>query len=443
MGKASAFGVVYKSWKAGFPGSKDDDFIPVTQMSPEDRSTNLQRLRMRRYMRDNPSMVDKPRGSIVTGGDPNDHTMKIIERQHDKYETAIQRARHGKKSSPLRHPILDYHTAANMRHGLKITRPNDDVYPVVRKPGPSRRSQQASINNAYRYFGDEYKSAHRENFARNAKAGAQRTLQWGDEAARSMANSRNRKLAIGTGVGALTLGGAGAYMKQRKGKVKKSDKKPEITGPRMQALDLNTDECVEWPGAMREGYGVKKMGSTTINAHRWVYEQATGKKIPKGMAVDHICRNRKCVNPKHLEVTTHSENKKRAWGAKSGSYKHKYYKGEPVTKAYADRYGALSDEPEIRSSQPSKTYNSAKMQEWLDSGYTVTRRKEKSGKDAYARVGVFPNHTVQRRSGLFLRKKPVATTDATKVRYYRGGGLQEWDTGERITKSAFGVEHGA
>lgn len=442
MGKASAFGVVYKSWKAGFPGSKDDDFIPVTQMSPEDRSTNLQRLRMRRYMRDNPSMVDKPRGSIVTGGDPNDHTMKIIERQQDKYETSIQRARHGKKTSPLRHPILDYHTAANMRHGLKITRPNDAIYPVVRKPGPSRRSQQASINNAYRYFGDEYKSAHRENFYRNAKAGAERTLRWGDEAARSMARSRNRKLAIGTGVGALALGSAGAYMK-RKGNVKKSDKKPEITGPRMQALDLNTDECVEWPGAMREGYGVKKMGSTTINAHRWVYEQATGKKIPKGMAVDHICRNRKCVNPKHLEVTTHSENKKRAWGAKSGSYKHKYYKGEPVTKAYADRYGTLSDEPEDRSSQPSKTYNSAKKQEWLDSGYTVTRRKEKSGKDAYARVGVLPNHTVQRRSGLFLRKKPVVTSDATKVRYYRGGGLQEWDTGERITKSAFGVEHGA
>lgn len=234
---------------------------------------------------------------------------------------------------------------------------------------------------------------------------------------------------------------AGQYAASR-GWLAKSDKKPEITGPRMQALDLNTDECVEWPGAMREGYGVKKMGTTTINAHRWVYEQVTGKKIPKGMAVDHICRNRKCVNPKHLEVTTHSENKKRAWGAKSGSYKHKYYKGEPVTKAYADRYGSLSNEPEIRSGQPSKTYNSAKMQEWLDSGYTVTRRKEKSGKDAYARVGVLPNHTVQRRSGLFLRKKPVITTDATKVRYYRGGGLQEWDTGERITKSAFGVEHG-
>ena len=109
-------------------------------------------------------------------------------------------------------------------------------------------------------------------------------------------------------------------------------RKAEITGPRMQALDLNTDECVEWPGAMREGYGVKKMGNTTINAHRWVYEQSTGKKIPKGIAIDHTCRNRKCVNPKHLEAVTHSENKTRAWGAKSGSYTHKNYRGEPVSK---------------------------------------------------------------------------------------------------------------
>mgnify|MGYP000962585139 CR=1 FL=1 len=448
MGKASAFGVVYKSWKAGFPGSKDDDFIPVTQMSPEDRSTNLQRLRMRRYMRDNPSMVDKPRGSIVTGGDPNDHTMKIIERQRDKYETSIQRARHGKKTSPLRHPILDYHTAANMRHGLKITRPNDAIYPVVRKPGPSRRSQQASINNAYRYFGDEYKSAHRENFYRNAKAGAERTLRWGDEAARSMARSRNRKLAIGTGVGALALGSAGAYMK-RKGNVKKSDKKPEITGPRMQALDLNTDECVEWPGAMRNGYGVKKMGNTTVNAHRWVYEQATGKKIPKGMAVDHTCRNRKCVNPKHLEVVSHGENKLRAWGFKSGNYKHKYYKGEPVEKGFkaVDRYGPLG-EPESRSG-PGKTYNPDKMQEWLDGGYTVTQRTEKSGKNAYARVGVYakkpPPPPRKKLLGIIPRKQKKQrfgdTIDYSRAQYYKGGGLQDWRTGEPIKKSAFGVDH--
>lgn len=124
----------------------------------------------------------------------------------------------------------------------------------------------------------------------------------------------------------------GQYAAAR-GWIGKRDKKPEITGPRMQALDLKSDECVEWPGAMRNGYGVKKMGSTTINAHRWVYEQATGKKIPKGMAVDHTCRNRKCVNPKHLEVVSHGENKLRAWGFKSGNYKHKYYKGEPVTKS--------------------------------------------------------------------------------------------------------------
>lgn len=122
----------------------------------------------------------------------------------------------------------------------------------------------------------------------------------------------------------------------------------EITGPKMQVLNLSTDDCVEWPGAMREGYGVKKMGNTTINAHRWVYEQVTGKKIPPGMAVDHRCRNRKCVNPKHLRVSTHSDNKKYAWGAKGGNYKDKYYKGEPEPKKQSVQKSAFGvDHPQL------------------------------------------------------------------------------------------------
>jgi HNH endonuclease len=107
-----------------------------------------------------------------------------------------------------------------------------------------------------------------------------------------------------------------------------------IYGPKMELLNLKTDKCVEWPGARREGYGLKKVGNTTVNAHRWVYEQTTGKKIPKGHAVDHTCRNRACVNPRHLEIVSHGENKLRAWGASAGNWKHKNYKGEVAKSAF-------------------------------------------------------------------------------------------------------------
>lgn len=109
-----------------------------------------------------------------------------------------------------------------------------------------------------------------------------------------------------------------------------------VLGPRLKSISLNTDECVIWPGAMREGYGVKKMGNTTVNAHRYVYETSTKKKIPKGWHIDHTCRNRRCINPKHLEPVSPSENKTRAWAFKGGNYKSKYYKGEPVEKALTE-----------------------------------------------------------------------------------------------------------
>ena len=46
-------------------------------------------------------------------------------------------------------------------------------------------------------------------------------------------------------------------------------------GPRLKTTSLNTDEHIIWPGATREGYGVKKYKGKVIDAHRWVYEQVS------------------------------------------------------------------------------------------------------------------------------------------------------------------------
>lgn len=70
--------------------------------------------------------------------------------------------------------------------------------------------------------------------------------------------------------------------------------------------------CWNWNGALnKHGYGVT--GRTvhgivkTTTTHRVFYTQAKGP-IPEGMHLDHLCRNRRCVNPDHLEPVTAKEN---------------------------------------------------------------------------------------------------------------------------------------
>ena len=70
-----------------------------------------------------------------------------------------------------------------------------------------------------------------------------------------------------------------------------------------------TDNCWIWLGAKNpSGYGIITIKRKNVYAHRYSYELYSGKKISKGLVIDHLCRHHSCVNPRHLEVVTVREN---------------------------------------------------------------------------------------------------------------------------------------
>lgn len=70
-----------------------------------------------------------------------------------------------------------------------------------------------------------------------------------------------------------------------------------------------TETCWNWTGRLDiGGYGRFCQGNAHwTKAHRTAYQLWKGQ-IPQGQVVRHMCNNRKCVNPAHLEVGTHKDN---------------------------------------------------------------------------------------------------------------------------------------
>jgi hypothetical protein len=70
--------------------------------------------------------------------------------------------------------------------------------------------------------------------------------------------------------------------------------------------------CVLWNGCLNsKGYGVVSFRGSRVLTHRLSYEFHVGP-IADGMTIDHLCRNKRCVRPDHLEVVSREENSRRA-----------------------------------------------------------------------------------------------------------------------------------
>lgn len=84
-----------------------------------------------------------------------------------------------------------------------------------------------------------------------------------------------------------------------------------MTLPERYAINIET-RCWEWCGELSSnGYGRVWLAGKRVAAHRAYYEQEIGP-IPAGLQMDHLCRNKRCVNPAHLEPVTNRENQRRA-----------------------------------------------------------------------------------------------------------------------------------
>jgi hypothetical protein len=80
-----------------------------------------------------------------------------------------------------------------------------------------------------------------------------------------------------------------------------------------------TKTCWYWRGSVNiDGYGQFNLiathpGIKVVQVHRYAYQLIKGT-IPPNLVLDHLCRNKRCVNPNHLEAVTSRTNTLRGIG---------------------------------------------------------------------------------------------------------------------------------
>lgn len=140
----------------------------------------------------------------------------------------------------------------------------------------------------------------------------------------------------------------------------------------LSKVEQRADGCWEWVGTrVKGGYGrftVEQRPTRAKLAHRLAYEHFVGP-IPEGRELDHLCRNRACVNPTHVEPVTHLENCHR------GDVRLNAYHAQNVLRqrthcrkghSYADAYSQ-------KGARRCKTCQRAAMARWRDKSNSIRK----------------------------------------------------------------------
>jgi hypothetical protein len=138
-----------------------------------------------------------------------------------------------------------------------------------------------------------------------------------------------------------------------------------ITEGRHYAIDPESD-CWNWLLSLtRDGYGQSAHG---VPAHRRSFVESGGVLLP-GQPLDHLCRNRRCVNPAHLEPVTIAENTRRSLEARGLVDRETCPHGHSMADAYVHPETGKRSCRECRRTWALKWHrkNAAKVQEHLTS----------------------------------------------------------------------------
>lgn len=98
----------------------------------------------------------------------------------------------------------------------------------------------------------------------------------------------------------------------------KSDIWPQVTLRALALFEAKVDRSAGVSGCHifgaardRDGYGLFHFADAQRKAHRFAWFVSIGTAVPFDMTVDHLCKNRACVNPAHLDLVRHGQNVRR------------------------------------------------------------------------------------------------------------------------------------
>lgn len=129
---------------------------------------------------------------------------------------------------------------------------------------------------------------------------------------------------------------------------------------RLYEIDPMTG-CWEWRRSKSNGYGMMSYKGKYQNAHRVFYQQRYGP-LPDHLHVDHLCRNKGCVNPDHLEAVTRHENARRGDNTKLN-----WQKAEVIRDLYSQGHVSQQQLAEVFGVKQSVIQKITAYKTWIES----------------------------------------------------------------------------